>query len=398
MPPGLTTNKPASVVPWDVTSSPLDCRRADFAIPREIAYLNCAYMGPLSGRVLEAGRHGLERKARPWTVRPEEFFEPVEEVRALFARLIGGDADGVALLPSVSYGIALAARNMPAGSGRSIVTLAEEFPSAVYAWQRLAQDTGAVLRTVPRPADDDWTAALLEAVDDTTAVVASPVCHWTDGTAVDLGAVGRRAREVGAALVVDGTQSIGAVPFDVTEVLPDVVVTAPYKWMLGPYSMALAWWAPEHRGGEPLEHSWMTRAGSDDFANLVDYASEFRPGARRYDVGQTSNFALLPALRAALEQTLEWGVDRIAAYIGELTAGIADGADRIGLGVADPQVRSPHLVGVRLGAAEPESMARALAEAEVYVSVRGDAVRVSPHVYNDYEDVERLIRVLQGAL
>jgi selenocysteine lyase/cysteine desulfurase len=376
----------------------LECQRAKFEIPQGITYLNAAYMGPLSRDAVAAGRSGLEMKAHPWTVTAPDFFEPVEEVRELLAELIDADAEGIALLPSVSYGIAIAAKNLPFPRGSRIVTLAEEFPSNVYAWRELTRDDPSGLIAVPRPDDDDWTSATLEHINDRTAIVAVPNCHWTDGGFLDLVRVGERAREVGAALVVDGTQSVGAMAFDVAAVRPDFLVCATYKWMLGPYSSAFLWCAPEHRSGSPIEFSWMPRRGSDDFPHLVAYQDAFRPGARRYDVGETSNFALLPAITAALRQTLEWGVDRIADYIQTLGDRTSACAESLGLGVAPASLRAPHLIGVRLRGADPSLVAKAMADADVFVSVRGNAMRVSPHVYNDSDDVDRLFEVLGAAL
>ncbi|HYZ93569.1 MAG TPA: aminotransferase class V-fold PLP-dependent enzyme [Actinomycetota bacterium] len=376
----------------------LSCQREKFEIPNGITYLNAAYMGPLSRASIAAGIAGLERKVRPWEVTAPDFFEPVEEVRTLIAELIDADRDGVALLPSVSYGIAVAAQNLPFATGSRIVVLAEEFPSNYYAWRELASRESGDLVTVQRPAGGDWTSATLERIDERTSIVAVANCHWTDGGLLDLVRIGQRAREVGAALVVDGTQSIGAMPFDVAAVQPDFLVCAAYKWMLGPYSSAFVWCAPAHRSGRPLEFSWMTRKGSDDFPHLVEYQDEYRPGARRYDVGETSNFALLPVLRSALSQTLEWGIENIASYIAALGDRTAQAAESIGLGVAARHLRAPHLIGVRLGGADPGVVAKAMAEAGIYVSVRGDAVRVAPHVYNDADDVDRLFEVLRSTL
>lgn len=373
---------------------PITSQRPQFDIPADLTYLNCAYMGPLSRRVVEAGHRGVERKSRPWTIRPADFFEPVERARGLFAQLIDADPDGVALLPSVSYGIAIAAQNLPLSPGARVVTLAEEFPSNVYAWRELAARSSGEVTTVPRPDDGDWTSALLEHIDERTDIVSVPNCHWTDGGLVDLAAVGARAREAGAALVVDGVQSIGAMPFDVQLIRPDFVVTALYKWLLGPYSVAFMWCAPERREGTPIEFSWMTREGSDDFPHLVSYQDSYRAGARRYDVGESSNFALMPAIVETLEQALEWGVERVADYIAALTERTAASARSLGLGVSPPHLRARHLLGVRLHGADPEVVAKAMARAKVFVSVRGDAMRVAPHVYNGPADVDRLFEVL----
>ncbi|MEW6637799.1 MAG: aminotransferase class V-fold PLP-dependent enzyme, partial [Actinomycetota bacterium] len=271
-----------------------------FEIPREVAYLNCAYMSPQPRSVREIGERAVRRKSRPWEITAEDFFEDAEKSRALFARLVGGDPDGVAVIPSVSYGIAVAAANLPVREGEGILVLEEQFPSNVYAWRELAKRSGARLVTVPRPEDHDWSGAVMSRIEESTAVVAVPNCHWTDGTLLDLARIGERAREAGAALVVDGIQSLGAHPFDAAEVRPDFLVASAYKWLLGPYGVGFMYASERWREGEPLEHNWINRSGSEDFSRLVDYAEAFQPGARRYDVGERSNFVLLPMVNEAL--------------------------------------------------------------------------------------------------
>lgn len=379
-------------------AEPLTCQRKHFDLPLDVTYLNCAYMGPLSQVVVDAGRTGLERKMQPWRIGPSDFFDGVEQVRNLFAQIIGGDADGVAILPAASYGISIAANNVSVEEGGQILVLEAEFPSNYYAWHEKATREDAVVDTVKRPDDGDWTSAVLDAIDDHTNVLALAHCHWTDGSFCDLARVAQAAREVGAALVVDATQSIGAMPFDVEVIRPDFVITAVYKWLLAPYGAALMWCAPEHRDGTPLEYSWITKQHAEDFPTLVDYRTEYRDGARRYDVGQTSNFSMIPAIDAALTQTLDWSVDAIASYTRALTGRIADLASELGLDVAPPEHRANHLIGVRLGEADPVTVQQAMAAANVHVSVRGDAMRVAPHVYNDEADIDRLFEALRSAL
>lgn len=375
-----------------------------FDLPEGDAYLNCAYQGPLPRRSVEAGAAALARKARPWTILDEDFFAPVEELRGLLADVVGGDVDGVAITPSVSYGLATAAANLPVAADEVIVTLSEEFPSNVHVWRFLATRVGARVHAVARPTDGDWTAALLDSLDalaaggDTIALVATPPCHWTDGGVVDLVAVGERCRSSGAALVVDGCQAVGAMPFDVAAVRPDFLAGATYKWLLGPYSVGFLWAAPHRRDGTPLEHNWITRVGSDDFASLVAPAERFRPGARRYDVGEVSNFALVPVASESLRLISSWGVPAVAAHAATITDRIADGAVALGLGVAAAGLRSPHLIGLRLRGADPRIVAASLIAERVHVSVRGDAVRVSAHAFNTLEDADRLLGALARAV
>lgn len=376
----------------------LSSQRQLFEIPEDITYLNCAYMSPQLRSVRETGQKALALKSEPWKVTPQDFFEESERARDLFAQIVRAEADGVAIVPSVSYGIAVAAANLSVRKGQNILVLDEQFPSNVYPWRELARERAANLVTVPRPANNDWTAALLDHIDERTAIVAVPNCHWTDGSLVDLVRVGAAVREAGAALVVDATQSLGAHPLDVSEVRPDFLVSAGYKWLLGPYSLGFMYVGEEYREGTPIEQNWIVRDRSEDFARLVDYRDGFQPGARRYDVGERSNFVLLPMANAAMSQVLDWGVESISESISLLTERIEKSATKLGLGATATNYRGQHMIGLRLGPDAPQDLATRLAAENVFVSVRGGSLRVSPHLYNDEKDVDRLFEVLTGML
>lgn len=380
-------------------------QRDGFDIPEGVRYLNCAYMSPLHREVEEAGLSALRKKRRPWTISATDFFEDSDRLRAAYASLIGSDEpDRVAIIPSVSYGISTAARNLDPPAGSRIVVLAEQFPSNVYPWHRLAADRDLSLSTVAPPdtrgsRGESWNAALLEAIDRSTSVVAVPHFHWMDGTRFDLVEVGRRCREVGAALVVDGTQSVGAVPFDVRAVRPDALVCAGYKWLLGPYSLGLAWYGARFDGGRPLEETWTARPGSQDFRRVGEYRDDYRPGAVRYDVGERSNFILVPMLLAALRKILEWTPAEIERYCGAISAAPLSEAASLGLVVERSEWRGAHLFGLRLPAGvDPVRLAPELEARAVSVSVRGSAVRVAPHVYNAEEDLRVLLEAVRAAL
>ena len=307
----------------------IPCQRHLFDLPAEIAYLNCAYMSPILKRAAAVGAEAIARKCRPWTITAADFFADSERARALFAELLGASAEDVAIVPAASYGLAVAAANLPLAPGERILVLAEQFPSNVFAWRELAKQRGGEVLTIPRPADGDWTAAVLEELDERVGIAALPHCHWTDGGLLDLVAIGERCREVSSALVLDATQSLGALPLDLARVRPDYLVCAGYKWLLGPYSLGYLYVAPQHQGGRPLEQNWIAREASQDFARLIDYAERYQPGARRFDVGERSNFALLPVSIVGLEQLLAWGVPAIAA-----TLAATDRGDRAACGGA----------------------------------------------------------------
>jgi selenocysteine lyase/cysteine desulfurase len=370
-----------------------------FEIPDDVAYFNCAYMSPLPKASVAAGERGLARKVRPWTITPDDFFNASEAVRARFAGLINAAPDDVAFAPAVSYGMAQAAANITLERTQTIVTLAEQFPSNVYPWMALAERTGAEFVTVPRPSDDDWTAALLGAINTATGVVAVPHCHWTDGGLIDLEAIGTACRRVGAVLCVDGTQSVGALPFDIGRIDPDYLAVATYKWLLGPYSLGFLYVAPRHQSGRPIEHNWIARRCSRDFSGLVNYQHEFQEGARRFDVGERSNFALMPVADASLKLIADWTVPRILATLARCTEAIAARARaELGIDSVPGDRRAGHYLGLRFRGRVLADLPARLAAQGVYVSVRAAAMRVTPHLWTTDADVERLFEALRAAV
>jgi selenocysteine lyase/cysteine desulfurase len=368
----------------------LGSQRHLFDIPDGVTYLNAAYMSAQLDAVTEAGLDAVRWGRHPWEKTVPDFFEPAEKARRLFAAIVGADAEGVAVIPSVSYGVGVAAANLSVGSGRTVVVVEEQFPSNVYPWRAAVDRDGGEVLSVPRRPGRSWTEGLLESIDERTAVVAVPNVHWTDGSMVDLLTVAAAAREVGAAVVVDATQSLGAMPFDAASIRPDFVVSAAYKWLLGPYSIGFMWCAPHLRRGVPLEYGWLARERSEDFAGLVLYRDGYQRGARRYDMGERANFILLPMAIAAMEQIVAWGVPNIAETIAVLTERIGDLAGERSLTAIPASQRAPHLTGVRLPGGEPAGLTRRLAEDRVFVSVRGDSIRIGPHLYNSTDDVDRL--------
>jgi selenocysteine lyase/cysteine desulfurase len=278
----------------------------------------------------------------------------------------------------------------------------DQFPSNVYPWRERAREAGGTLVTVPRPADGDWTRTVLETIDDKKrdiTIVALPQCHWTDGGLFDLAAIGDACRDRGIFLALDVTQTAGAFPIDVRRIQPDFLTSATYKWLMGPYSLGLLYVSPRWQDeGLPIEHNWIHRKDSENFARLVDYQDEYAPGARRFDVGERSNFALVPGAEAAIRQILSWGVENVSETIGAMTDGIAERAHTLGLDFPPREKRAPHYIGLKVKGELPPNLLEALARRKVYVSIRGTSIRVTPHLFNDAGDVEKLHEALEEAL
>jgi len=368
-----------------------------FDIPDEITYLNCAYLSPQLQSVKEAGISGVSHKSSPWELMPQDFFTESEHCRSLFAKTLGADKECVSFIPSASYGIAVAAANLNLKSGYEVVVLSEQFPSNYYMWKHKADLVGASIRTVPKT-NGDVTAAVLDTITEKTAIAAIPNCHWADGTLVDIQAVSKRCSEVGAALVLDLSQSAGVIPIDFNSVNPDFVITVGYKWLLGPYSFGYMIVNKKHRDGQPLEYNWMARENSEDFSGLVLYRDSFQPGARKFDVGERSNFILMPMAIAALKQISEWGINNIGNSLSHFTDKIASRALELGLTVPNKKERAPHILGIQFQSGVPDRLAKNLQRENIYVSIRGNSIRIAPYLYNTNKDVDRLFTVIKQSL
>jgi selenocysteine lyase/cysteine desulfurase len=387
------------VVMTETATAPLlTGERHKFAIDDEHAYFNTAAVSPLLHSVREAAQRALDQRANPWQFAASSWYTDVDELRGRAARLFGVAVDNMALIPATSYGMATVARNLDAGPGDRVLVLDQEFPSNIYSWQRFATRTGADMLVVRQEPGQSWTEAILAALDERVKIASIPNVHWTNGALVDLERVSDALHALGARFVIDGSQSVGAMPLDIARLRPDAVVTVGYKWQLGPYSLGYMYLDDSLLDGEPLEENWIARVGSEDFGALVDYNSEYRPGAERYDVGERTNFQLTPMANAALQQLLDWGVQRIAATLRVRTDQIAEGAEGLGLSVPPRDQRAPHMLGVGLPREAAARMAASLGEAGVVASVRGLSVRIAPHLHVDDGDVDRLLEALGRAL
>lgn len=369
-----------------MTGIPLPSQRALFDLPDDLCYLNAAAYTPLTHAAREAGRAGVATKATPWLRDPEAAAALADRTRAAAAALIGAAADDIAIVGAVSHAIATASRALPIPAGSRILRVAGEFPSQSLEWDRRAAETGAVLDIVPRPADGDWTQAVLQAIARPGApplsVAALTPLHWTDGLRIDLARIAPAVHRENAALVIDATQAVGVLPIDVRALGADFLAFPTYKWVLGPYRLAFLYAAPHRRHGEPLERNGF---------NCPNAA--FASHARRYDMGERDDPVAIPTACAGLEQIAAWTPAAIAARLAGLTQRLAAGLSAAGLSVAPAALRVPHILGIRPPGLPPDIIER-LARDRLFISLRDGNLRISPHVYNDEADIDRCVEVL----
>ena len=375
--------------------------RAAFDLPRDICYLNAAYMTPQPRAVLEAAVRGATRRAQPWTITPPDFFSDVESLRSAFARQIGCSADHIAVVPSAGYGVACAANNLSTSAGDIVLTMNDQFPSNYYSWRRQALATGAEFKVVTKEYGQPWADAIADAVarfGERIAVATLEGHHWASAEAVDLDVVMPALRDAGAKVVLDLTQTIGACPVDIRRVAPDFMVAAAYKWQFSPYGVSFLYVDEQYFDGVPIEEAWMSRDRADDFSRLAEFTDRYQPGARRYDMGEKCGFSNISGALAALELLEAWGIETIASALNATNEQIAAILAAQGFETMPAGARGPHFQSARLPDMDPRRLAARLVDHHVYASVRGDHLRVAPHLYTDRADLERFDAALAAAI
>jgi selenocysteine lyase/cysteine desulfurase len=380
----------------------LACQRHLFEMPRDICYLNSASYSPLPLKTLEAGRAAVGRKGAPWTLDAGFANRQHERARAAAAALIHADPADIALIPSVSYGVATAAKLFTIARGVRVVVLEDDHSSPVLEWRMRADAEGFTVETVRRPDDGDWTSAVLAAIERPDAppvgLASISSVHWSDGGLIDLDAVAAALKRQGAVFLIDATHSAGVMAMDVTRLDPDFVIFPTYKWLLGPYGRAFIYVAKRHQDGLPLEQ---TAAGRRDVRAENDvYFTDLRyvADARRFDMGERDHFISMEMAAIGMEMMAVWSASAVAQRLAMLTERIAEGIRGIGVRVRDRQLRAPHILSLEFPEGMPQGLIEGLAAEGVYVAARLGRLRVSPHVFNDETDADRFVAALARRL
>ena len=376
----------------------LSCQKDKFKLPETVTYLNGAYMSPLLKSVEKIGHEAVSKKCLPYEIIAEDFFSGVEKLRKAFADFIDvPDYQNTAIIPSVSYGIATVANNIKLRSGDEIVIADGQFPSNVYAWQNIAKEYNAKINIIKPPASFKkrgliWNENILSAITNKTTLVSLGPVHWADGTLFDLKSIREKTKKHNALMIIDGAQSLGALPFSVKDIDPDAVVTVGYKWLLGAYGLGMAYYSDFFNDGNPIENNWINRYNSEDFSQLVNYQPKYQPKAGRYNMGECSNFNLVPMLTKSIAQLSEWKPENIQNYCDKISKKGVVELRSLDCNIEEDVFRAKHIFGVYLPKYfNLDKLKTRFKENSIYVSFRGDAIRVSPNVYNTEEDFEKLV-------
>jgi selenocysteine lyase/cysteine desulfurase len=377
----------------------LDSQRGLFGIPRDICYLNSASYSPLPLRTQEAARAAVGRKAAPWTLEAGFANREHERARSAAARLINVEASDVALISSVSYGVATVGKILAIPAGMRILVLENDHSSPILEWQTRSASAGFTIETVRQPHDGDWTSAVLAAIERPAAprlaLASISSIHWSDGGMIDVEKVSAALKRKGALFLIDATHAVGVVAMDVTKLDPDFVVFPTYKWLLGPYGRAFIYIAKRHQNGIPLEQTGFGRREIRSDAEIYFGDLSYVSGARRFDMGERDHFISMEMAAIGMEMMAGWGADAVAERLKMLTGRIAEGLSGTKVRIMEARFRAPHILSLGFAGGLPAGLVEGLARDGVHVAARLSRMRISPHVFNDEEDADRFVEALK---
>jgi selenocysteine lyase/cysteine desulfurase len=377
----------------------LPSQRALFDIPRDVCFLNAASWSPLPLAVQEAGRAAVSRKGQPWKLPPDFQSQQYERARRAAASLIGADPVDVALIPSVGYGVSTAGKVLMIPAGSRVLVLQDDHSSPVLEWVSRADAGSFSVETVKQPDDGDWTSVVLAAIERPgalpLALVSISSVHWSDGGALELPRVAEATRQHRAALLVDATHDAGVRKIDVKTLDPDFLIFPTYKWVLGPYGRAFMYVAKRHQHGVPLEQTASARKSVSAEDTLYFRNLDYHEGARRYDMGERDHFISMEMAAIGMEMMAGWGNEPVVARLSMLTDRLTEGLANSGVQVLDRKFRAPHVLSLAFPKGMPTDLPKKLAAENVYAAPRLGRLRISPHVYNDEQDVDRFVEVFK---
>src|SRR5476649_2790131 len=328
----------------------LPSQRALFDIPRDVCYMNAAGWGPMPLATQEAGRAAMNRKGQPWKLAADLASTQNERARSAAAALIGAEPGDITLISSVGYGVASAGKIVDIPRGSRVIVLENDHTSPMLEWVGRAPAGGFTIDTVKQPANGDWTAAVLEAVERPgaapLALASISSVHWSDGGAIDLGRIAPAVKKAGGMLLVDATHDAGVRTIDVKTLDPDFLIFPTYKWLLGPYGRAFMYVAKRRQNGVPLEQASIGRKGvsAEDTVYFRDLS--YRDDARRYDMGERDHFVTMEMASIGMEMMAKWGNEAVVERLSMLTGKLAEGLANLDVRLLDQKMRAPHVLCV----------------------------------------------------
>lgn len=381
------------------TSLQTDWRQEWFEI-EDATYLDLAGESPMPKVSIRAVQAALEAKKYPHHKPESTFFEVPNRIRASIAKLIGGKPEEIALTSGASAGVAAVAYALTWKPGDEVITAKGEFPLQYTAWKPMEEREGLKLKIVsPRErfitADD-----LIAAITPRTRMVSVSLVRYDDGSLLDGARVADACHKQGALLLLDASQSCGALPMDVSQLGADFMVCAGYKWLLGPFGTGFFWAKSEHLGiVRPGPFNWMAVEGSDNFAALNFEDPKPAASAKRWDAPEWASYFNfnLAAMDVSVDFVVRMGPQLVTAHNRKLIELLFERLPKDRYVLASPTDaarRGPYGCFAARSREKTMEVYQRLRKENVVVSLREGNIRVSPHLYNTERDIDRLISVV----
>lgn len=365
-----------------------------FPAARKFAYLNSAAIGPLPSITVQAVASQLADVAANGSANMCEWFAAQERARELAASMLGVAARDLAFTRNTSDGLCAAASGMRWTAGDNIVSFVNEFPTNFYPWRKLRDEAGVELRLCPERGGTIDVEELCSLIDGRTRLVAVSAVQYSTGFRLDLERVGRAARKADALFAVDIIQAFGAMPLDLVACNVDIAAGASYKWLCAPQGCGILYLGERARERvRPASFGWLGVGNPWDFE---DREQPCFSGAAAWETG-TSGFALLYGLERSLKLLQTLGSERIAAHLSELTDFLCEIIPSKRYSIVSsrlPGERSQIVCIESQNGLDPQTVADELQRQNIVVSARGKRVRIAPHIFNNFEDIERLAAAL----
>jgi len=369
--------------------------REAMPVAEKWAYFDHAAVAPISGPAAQALRQWLDEAARDGDTQWIAWSRQLEATRNAAAKLIGAQPDEISLVPNTTAGINLVAEGLDWQSGDNLVTLADEFPANLYPWMHLGS-RGVETRRVPTHGGRVDLDQLAEHCDSRTRVVSVSWVGYSDGCRRDLAAIAEVAHRHSAIFLVDAIQGLGAFPLDVASDAIDCLSADGHKWLLGPEGAGIAYISSECLARlRPVGVGWNSVVHAHDFSHIE---LRLKPTAARYE-GGSHNMAGFLALGASLELLMSLGVDNLAAAILDITDRACEQLARLGAVVRSSRsnLERSGIVSFELPGHDPTQVRQHCLARGVAINCRAGRLRISPHAYNNEEDLARLASALQTA-
>jgi len=374
--------------------------RSEFSGFEDVAYLNAATQGPIPLRAAHEAQLALGWKMRPYELPDSMYFDLPDRIREKAARVIGAQPDEIAVTTGASAGLAAVAAGIDWQPGDEVLVARGEFPAHFSTWLQYEKAGKLRVRVVEPKGRFISAGDYIAQIGPRTRVVSASLVRFDNGVRPDVARVAEACKKAGAALLLDVTQGAGAVQIQIRELGADMAVCSGYKWLLGPYGAGFFWVSREWTERLPLGSVYfMALEGARNLHALPGENSRPAPGARRWDSAETANFTNLAAFDSSLDLVLRIGVKAIERDIDALVEEIIERLPRSRCALASPEERErrgPYVCASARSPEETTALYEKLRAAQIHVALRGNALRIAPHIYNTPEHISRLMDILSA--